>query len=194
MKGEFSVANAVLTATLLCMSLAGFAEPGERDVALARALKQAQLPLERGLAASSSEGTPISAKYELEDDDADELQISVYTMRHGSKQIDIETGDSRMGETTFAEVIVDYTTGKIRKIVPITSGEDLAAAMIQGKAMAKAKRSLESATATTVTAHGGYRAVSATPELKDGRPVLKVTLLNGSEWKTAYQTLEQGAK
>jgi hypothetical protein len=177
MKGAIVVAAAVLAATVLGVLPVTFAEQGANDDALARALKQAKLPLERGLAASSREGTPISAKYELEDDDADELQLSVYTMKIGS-------------ETTFAEVIVDYTTGKIGKVVPIKGGEDLAAAKNQSKAMAQAKRSLEAATVQAVTGHGGYRAVSATPDLKDGHPVLKVILVNDSEWKTVFERLD----
>jgi len=181
------VASAVLFATFFGMP--SFAEQGESDAALARALEQAKLPLERGLAASSREGIPISAKYELEDDDADELQLSVYTMQGGSS-VDFETGDVKVRDATFAEVIVDYTTGKIGKVVPIKDGEDLAAARIQSKAMTQAKRSLEVATAHAVKTHSGYRAVSAIPDLKDGHPVAKVTLVNGGEWKTVYEKLD----
>jgi hypothetical protein len=190
MKDAIAVASAVLVATFLGMPPPTFAEQGESDVALARALMEPKLPLEAGLAASSHEGTPISAKYELEDDDADELQLSVYTMRKGSTDVDIDTGDVTVKDATFAEVIVDYTTGKISKVVPIKDGEDLAAAKNQSKAMAQAKRSLEAATVDAVKAHSGYRAVSAIPDLRDGHPVVKVILVNGSEWKTVYETLD----
>lgn len=190
MKNAIVVSTAVLAATFLGMPSASFAEQGGSDAALARALEQAKLPLERGLAASSREGMPISAKYELEDDDADELQLSVYTMRGGSSDVDFETGDVKAKDPTFAEVIVDYKTGKVVKVVPIKDGEDLAAARIQSKAMAQAKRSLEAATAQAAKAHSGYRAASAMPDLKDGHPVVKVILVNGGEWKTVYETLE----
>ena len=56
--------------------------------------------------------------------------------------------------------------------------------------MAQATRSLETATIQVVRAHNGYRAVSAIPDLKDGRPVVKVILVNDSEWKTVYETLD----
>lgn len=190
MKDAIVVATAVLAAAFLGIPGPGFAEQGASDAALARALKQAELPLERGLAASSREGTPISAKYELEDGDADELQLSVYTMRAGSSDVDFETGDVTVKDAAFAEVIVDYKTGKIVKVVPIKDGEDLAAARIQSKAMAQAKRSLEAATAQAAKAHGGYRAVSAMPDLKDGHPVVKVILVSGGEWKTVYEMLD----
>ena len=190
MKGAIAVASALLVATFLAMPPATFAEQGESDVALARALKQAKLPLEVGLAASWREGTPISAKYELEDDDADELQLSVYTIRKGSTDVDIDTGDVTVKDATFSEVIVDYTSGKIVKVVPINDEQDLAAAKNQSKAMAQAKRSLEATTAQVVRSESGYRAVSALPELKDGHAVVKVILVNDGEWKTLYGTLD----
>ena len=83
----------------------------ERE-ALASELRNAWLPLESGLAVSGSEGTPISAKYEIDDG---AFQLSVYTMK---------------GER-FSEVIVDYSVGTILKVDPITDGGDLAAAQNQ---------------------------------------------------------------
>jgi len=54
------------------------AEPGSIDARreLARALVGAWLPLERGLAVSAREGTPLSAKYEIDDG---AFPLSVYT-------------------------------------------------------------------------------------------------------------------
>lgn len=178
-------AGAVLTVAFLATPLAALGAGIEGEAALAQALRQAQLPLERGIAASLQEGTPISAKYELEDD-GDELQLSVYTMKEGERVLDYEIGTS----PAFSEVIVEYLTGRISKVIPIRDGEDLAAATSQSAAMAHARRSLEAATAQAVSAHSGYRAVSATPDLKDGRPVVKVILINGGEWKTVYETLD----
>src|SRR6266487_4393476 len=63
---------------------------------LAKALRDAKISLQRGLTASTKEGKPISAKYEVEHG---KLQLSVYTMK----------GDK------FSEVIVDHKTGKEAK-------------------------------------------------------------------------------
>jgi hypothetical protein len=170
MKNATAIASAVLMATFLGLPSIAFAQD-KSDAALARALGQAKLSLERGLAASSRQGVPISAKYELEDG---ALQLSVYTMK----------GDA------FAEVIVDHQTGKIGKVVPIKDGEDFAAARSQKETMARAKRSLRAAAAEAVKTNAGFRAVSAMPELKDGHPVAKVVLVNGGEWKTVYEILD----
>lgn len=138
---------------------------------LAQALKGAKVPLERGLSASQREGKPISAKYEVEHD---KLQLSVYTAKGGK----------------FSEVIVDHTTGKVAKVEPITEGDDLKAAKEQNDAMAKAKRSLAAAAAAAVKANKGFRVVSVAPALKDGHPVADVTLVKGTEWKTASEKLD----
>ena len=117
---------------------------------LAKALRAAKVSLQQGLQASAREGQPISAKYEV---DQDHLQLSVYTMKG----------------TTFSEVIVDHTTGKVAKVDPITSAEDLTAAKAQGEAMAKAKRSLAAAAGAAVKAHTGYRVVSVSQLLANAR-------------------------
>ncbi len=138
---------------------------------LAKALKDVKFPLQKGLSASAREGRAISAKYEV---DHDKLQLSVYTMK-GAK---------------FSEVIVDHTTGKVAKVDPITSAEDLTAAKAQSEAMAKAKRSLEAAASEAVKENKGYRVVSVMPALKDGHPVADVTLVKGTEWKTVSEKLD----
>jgi len=139
---------------------------------LAKALKDAKIPLQRGLTASAKEGKPISAKYEVEDG---KLQLSVYTMKGGDK---------------FSEVIVDHKTGKVAKAEPITNADDLAHAKAQSEAMAKAKRSLDAAASEAVKENKGYRAVSVMPALKDGHPVADVTLVKGEEWKTVSERLD----
>src|SRR5438552_13878778 len=132
------------------MTPMGWAQnPGDAENAeLAKALRDAKIPLQRGLTASMKEGKPISAKYEAEHG---KLQLSVYTMK----------GDK------FSEVIVDHKTGKVSKAEPITKGEDLTAAKEQAEAMAKAKRSLQVAAAEAVKENKGFRAVSVMPALKD---------------------------
>ena len=139
---------------------------------LAKALRDAKIPLQRGLTASAKEGKPISAKYEVEDG---KLQLSVYTMKGGDK---------------FAEVIVDHKTGKVAKAEPITNADDLAHAKAQSEAMAKAKRSLDAAASEAVKENKGYRVVSVMPALKDGHPVADVTLVKGEEWKTVSEKLD----
>ena len=138
---------------------------------LAKALRDAKISLQRGLTASTKEGKPISAKYEVEHG---KLQLSVYTMK-GEK---------------FSEVIVDHKTGKVAKAEPITSGDDLTAAKAQSEAMAKAKRSLDAAASEAVRENKGYRVVSVMPALKDGHPVADVTLVKGTEWKTVAEKLD----
>jgi hypothetical protein len=138
---------------------------------LAKALKDAKVSLEKGLSASENQGKPISGKFEVEDG---KLQLSVYTMK----------GDK------FSEVIFDHKTGKIAKTDAITGGDDLAAAKAQSSAMAKAKVSLRSATEKAVKENNGYRAVSVTPSLKEGHPVAEVTLVKGTEFKTAAEKLD----
>ena len=146
--------------------------PADQEHAeLAKALKDAKIPLERGLTASAKEGKPISAKYEVEDG---KLQLSVYTMK----------GDN------FSEVIVDHKTGKIAKAEPITKGDDLSHAKEQSEAMAKAKRSLGAAASEAVKENKGYRVVSVMPAMKEGHPVADVTLVKGTEWKTVSEKLD----
>ena len=138
---------------------------------LAKALQSVRVTLGQALATSARGGTPISGKFEVEEG---KLQLSVYTMK----------GD------TFAEVIVDHTTGKVAKTEAITSGDDLAAAKSQSAAMAKAKRSLRDAIAGAIKANGGFRAVSVTPGLSGGRPVATIALLQGQTFKTVTQPLD----
>jgi hypothetical protein len=167
-----SVAMAFLVASVLAIPLAWAEKYDDKEHAeLAKALKDAKIPLQRGLTASAKEGRPISAKYEVEDG---KLQLSVYTMK----------GDK------FSEVIVDHKAGKVAKAEPITKADDLTAAKAQSEAMVKAKRSLEAAANDAVKQNQGYRAVSVMPALKGGHPVADVTLLKGDDWKTVSEKLD----
>jgi len=133
--------------------------------ALAKAVMGARVSLERGLAASASHGQPISAKFEMEEG---KLQLSVYTVKDGK----------------YFEVIVDRNTGKVVKAEPIAEGEDYTAAQSQSAAMAKPKVSLRAAVEKALRGNAGFRAVSVTPSLKDGRAVADVALAKGEELKT----------
>ena len=75
--------------------------------AVARGSRFAKVSLQQGLIASEPEGQPISGKFEV---DRGKFQLSVYTAKDGK----------------FSEVLVDYSTGQIAKVEPITRGEDLA--------------------------------------------------------------------
>jgi len=146
------------------------AEAGD-SAALAAAMKDATATLQGGLKASEREGTPISAKFEIEDR---KLQLSVYTMK----------GDG------FMEVVADPKTGAIAKAEKITDTEDLKAATAQKAAMAKANVPLLTATETAVKANTGFRAVSIYPQLRDGRAVAEVTLLQGTNFKKVTEKLD----
>src|SRR3989440_5849266 len=115
-----SIAIAVVVSTLLmARALAVQGETGsvnERSN-LTRALVGAWLPLERGLAVSAREGTPLSAKYEIDDG---AFPLSVYTWK-----ADTVSRDS------LTEVIVDFSTGLVARVDTITAGNDLAAAQRQ---------------------------------------------------------------
>jgi hypothetical protein len=171
---------ATTTAALLCFAAGRAAraadehkEGGEakEQAALARAMTGVEVSLEKGLAASASEGKPISAKFEVEDGN---LQLSVYTMK-GEK---------------FSEVVVDHKTGKVAKTEAITEGDDLAAAKAQSAAMAKAKSSLADAVGKAVKANPAFHAVSAMPALKDGHPVAEVVLIKGEMLKNVSEKLD----
>jgi hypothetical protein len=169
---------AVIFTILATSPLDGLAQSSAADgrETLTRALRGAWLPLESGLVASAREGTPLSAKYEIDDG---AFQLSVYTWK-----VDAFSGDS------FTEVIVDYSTGSVSKVEAITDGGDLTAAQAQKAAMARAKRSLAEATAEAVKDNAGYRAVSAMPGLDGGRPVAEVTLVRGDDWKVVTERLD----
>src|ERR1039457_4416200 len=81
------------------------AEMSADQQALLKALPEAKITLQQGLAASASQGQPLSAKFEI---DEGHFQLSVYTAKGSA----------------FSEVIVDYTTGKIAKAEAITAGDE----------------------------------------------------------------------
>ena len=160
------ISLAVLSSTLLAQ-----AETTRDRAALGLALQSAWLPLESAITMSQSEGTPISAKYEIDDGT---FQLSIYTMKAAG----------------FSEVIVDYSAGMIMKVETITDAGDLAAAQAQKDALAKATRTLAEATAEVVNQNSGYRAVNATPSLDGEHPVVEVILFNGNDWKTVTGHLD----
>ena len=147
-----------------------WAEAGDPK-ALAAALEDATATLQGGLKASESEGTPISAKFEIADG---RLQLSVYTMK----------GDG------FTEVVADPKTGAVAEAEKITDADDLKAAAAQKAAMAKAKVPLLVATETAVKANAGSQAVSVYPQLQGSNPVAEVALLQGTTFKKVTEKLD----
>jgi hypothetical protein len=167
-----AVTVTLLVAWMFTVPMGWAQKPDDAEHAeLAKALRDAKISLQRGLTASTKEGKPISAKYEVEHG---KLQLSVYTMK----------GDK------FSEVIVDHKTGKVAKAEPITGGDDLTAAKAQSETMAKATRSLDAAAAEAIKENKGYRVVSVMPALKDGHPVADVTLVKGNGWKIVSEKLD----
>ena len=139
--------------------------------AVVKALSQAKVSLNQGLLASTHEGTPISAKFEMEDG---KLQLSVYTMKADK----------------FSEVGVDPVSGKVVNVEAITGGEDLEDAKAQSNAMKKSKRPVGAALQEALKANKGYQAVSVIPSLKDGHAVAEVVLAKGEELKTVEEKLD----
>ena len=146
------------------------AEEGD-PAALAAAMKNATATLQGGLKASEAQGTPISAKFEIEDG---KLQLSIYTMKGND----------------FMEIVADPNTGAIAKSEKITDAGDLKEAAEQKAAMAKAKVPLLTATETAVKANAGSRAVSVVPELKGEQAMAEVTLLQGTAFKKVTEKLD----
>jgi hypothetical protein len=134
-------------------------------------MKDATATLQGGLKASEPQGTPISAKFEIEDG---KLQLSIYTIK-GSD---------------FIEVVADPKTGAITKAEKITDAGDLKEAAEQKATMAKAKVPVLTATDTAVKANAGSRAVSIVPELKNGQAMAEVTLLQGTAFKKVTEKLD----
>jgi hypothetical protein len=165
--------STVVFATLgMWSAIIGPTRAAEDSAALAAAMKDATATLQSGLKASArEEGTPISAKFEIEDG---KLQLSVYTIKAEG----------------FTEVVADPKTSAIAKAEKITDPEDLNAATSQKAAMAKAKVTLLTATDTAVAGNAGFRAVSIYPQLQNGRAMAEVTLLQGTSFKKVMEKLD----
>jgi len=171
MRRGLTVLLAACVTTGMVVTVLAQPRSGADQDALTRELRGAWLPLESGITMSRTEGTPISAKYEI---DNGTFQLSVYTAR----------GDR------LAEVIVDYSVGTIAKVDVLTDSGDLAAAHDHNVAMAHATRTLEAVTAEAVTTNPGFRAVSAMPRLSDGHPIAEIALANGTDWRTIRAPLD----
>jgi hypothetical protein len=132
---------------------------------LIKLLDTSKVNLQQGVAASEQQGKPVSAKFEVDDG---KLQLlSVYAAK----------------EDKFFEVLINYMTGPVLRIEPITEGDDLAAASSQSAAMAAVKTTLKEAVDKAVIQSANARVVSAMPSMKDGRPVVSIALLEGEQFQ-----------
>ena len=164
----------VSIAAASALLLGGFSAQADEEMnpaAMAKALQQASVPLEKATKLNEREGKPISAQYEIEHG---ALQLSIYTMK----------GDR------FSEVIIDHKTGAVAKDEWITDADDMKAAKDQAATMAKAKVPLDVATEYAVKANAGYRAISIMPRLEGDHPVAVVTLLKGEDMKKVTEKLD----
>jgi hypothetical protein len=89
---------------------------------------------------------------------------------------------------TGAELVFEVFSLSARP--SFTEGDDLAAAKSQSAAIAKAKSSLKAAVDKVLGQSAGFRPVSVTSDMKDGRPIASVVLLKGEEFKTVQEQLE----
>jgi hypothetical protein len=167
--------QSVLIIAAIGLWSAGAAAParaeGGDSAALAAAMKDATATLQGGLTASELQGTPISAKFEIEDG---KLQLSIYTMKGND----------------FMEIVADPNTGAVAKAEKITDAGDLKEAASQKAAMAKAKVPLLTAAETAVKANAESLAVSIVPELRNGQATAEVTLLTGNAFKKVTEKLD----
>jgi hypothetical protein len=174
MKRKFSrliFATSIFALFTSLQVVARAADEAQERADLAKALTEAKVTLHGGLQTSTSQGKPISAKFEAEDG---KLQLSIYTLK----------GDG------FSEVVINPTSGKVDKAETITSKGDLEHAAAQKAAMDKAKITLLAAAAKALKSNSGYRAVSIFPQMKADHPVADVTLVRGNAFKTVTEPLD----
>jgi hypothetical protein len=152
--------------------LAMWAWADDTLAAIAQALSEASISLERGLKASEEAGEPISGKYEIAEGT---LRLSVITHNRG----------------LFAKVTVDAKSGTLKRTSKITGDDELRRAKEQRAAMAQAHLPLSQAVANAAKSYPGYRAVSAVPMLAAGEPVADITLMKDTEVRTIAAKLSR---
>src|SRR5438552_435074 len=132
---------------MVLLAPANAADEAQERAELAKALAGAKVTLHSGLQTSTSQGKPISAKFEVEDG---KLHLSIYAVK----------GDG------FSEVVINPVSGKVDKAETITDKEDLEHATAQKVAMDKAKITLIAAADKALKSNSGYRVVSSFPQMK----------------------------
>ena len=150
MKWKFShliLAGSVIALSASTLAPANAADEAQARAELAKALTAAKVTVHSGLQTSTSQGKPISAKFEVEDG---KLHLSIYAMK----------GDG------FSEVVINPVSGKVDKAETITDKGDLEHATAQKAAVDKAKITLLAAADKALKSNNGYRAVSILPQMK----------------------------
>ena len=151
--------------------IASAAMSDKEKAELAPAASSSKVTLEQGLAASKTNGKPVSAKFEIENG---KPQLLIYTIKDGSK---------------YFEVVVDQNSGEITKAEPITGGDRLVEAKKQSDGLFRATRELREAVKEAKRNNPGYNAVNVWSEMKDNHSVATVTLVKDNDWKTAVVDL-----
>lgn len=162
--------SGAIVATMVLMHASVFGEENAGSQVLLKALPAATVSLQEGLDASAAKGKPISGKFEMEDG---KLQLSVYTEKAGK----------------YAEIIVDFSSGKVQKVAPITQGEDLAHAKAQASALAMTKSSLKAVADKIEQATPCTRVVRIAPAVTGHKPVANIVLAKGDEIMTVVAPL-----
>ena len=167
-----------ILAALLCVFfgdlwsvIASAAMSDKEKAELAPAASSSKVTLEQGLAASKTNGKPVSAKFEIENG---KPQLLIYTIKDGSK---------------YFEVVVDQNSGEITKAEPITGGDRLVEAKKQSDGLFRATRELREAVKEAKRNNPGYNAVNVWSEMKDDHSVATVTLVKDNDWKIAVVDL-----
>ena len=159
------------TVALLAISCIQSRAEEKNTPALAAAIKEVPATVEQGLMSAAKSGRPISAKFEM---DGDEAQLSVYVERNDG----------------FREITINPHSGSAVGATMITEGDDLKDAREQSAAMANAKTTLLTSAQHAVSASPGARVVSVFPELQNGQPVAIVTLLRGDNSTKVTEKLD----
>jgi len=147
-------------------------EYGKQMKALITKMPEAKVPLAEGMKTAAGGGKAISAQYEVDEDAG--FQLSVFVSKSG-------------GAADVHEVIVDYTTGKIKSDEKLTDPDDIKDAGKQLAVVSKAKVSLDQAVAEAVKANPGFEAIRVVPKA-DGNA--QVTLLKDGKTKKVDEKLD----
>lgn len=160
-----------VAAAMVLVSSSAHAQATKEQATLAAQMRGAKhVALGEAMAAASSSGKPISARYEYEDK---KLKLSVFIEKDGA----------------YSEIFFDHMTGKVATIDKITGGEDMKDAKAQSRAFAKAKVTLAAALEKALAANAGYTAVEVIPMLEGGRPVAEITLMKDGQFKAVSEPL-----
>ena len=163
-----------LGVAMICLWALGCVPAGaveNETPAFAAAIREVSATVQQGLTSATRGGQPISAKFEM---DGDEAELTVYVARPDG----------------FREITINPQSGSAAGATLITEGDDLKDAQEQAAAMANAKTTLLASAEHAVAANPGARVVSVFPEVQNGHAVAVVTLLNGDNFTKVTESLD----